>query len=339
MDPMVESAFIAAAATLVGVGGTVTIAIVSVRISRSTNQATIDASHADIQRTLEAAREGQLADRYSRALEQVGSPNLDVRCGAIYALEGIARDSPRDHPTVMEVLTAFIREHSREQWPPPEPDGTEPERSTRPDVQAAIAVVWRRDAERDVRPIDLTRADLTSAHLPDAKLAKASLVGAILIHAILKGADLREATLHNADLTYTYLRDADLTGASLGGAKLPSANLHFAHLADGELEDANLAGANLAGANLAGASLPRAILVRTYLMGADLTNACLNYANLTDANLNGAHLAGAEFTDADLTGARWPQDASVPEGWKLDTGSGLLKLEEADSDSDPTEAN
>jgi hypothetical protein len=43
-----------------------------------------------------------------------------VRIGGIYALERIARDSAIDHPTVMEVLAAFIREHSQEQWHPPD---------------------------------------------------------------------------------------------------------------------------------------------------------------------------------------------------------------------------
>ena len=62
-----------------------------------------------------------MTDRYTKAIEQLGSDKLDVRIGGIYALERIARDSARDHPTVMEVLTAFIREHSREQWPPPDP--------------------------------------------------------------------------------------------------------------------------------------------------------------------------------------------------------------------------
>ena len=51
-----------------------------------------------------------------------------------------------DHPTIMEVLAAFIRDHSREQWPPPSPAPRTPERSTRPDVQAAVTVVGRRDA-------------------------------------------------------------------------------------------------------------------------------------------------------------------------------------------------
>ena len=87
-----------------------------------------------------------MTDRYTKAIEQLGSDKLDVRIGGIYALERVARDSARDHPTVMEVLTAFIREHSREQWPPPDTGNPEQERSTRPDVQAALTVVGRRDA-------------------------------------------------------------------------------------------------------------------------------------------------------------------------------------------------
>ena len=56
-----------------------------------------------------------MTDRYTKAIEQLGSNKLDVRIGGIYALERVARDSARDHPTVMEVLSAFIREHSHEQ--------------------------------------------------------------------------------------------------------------------------------------------------------------------------------------------------------------------------------
>ena len=74
-------------------------------------------------RTLELTEQGQVTDRYTKAIEQLGSDKLDVRIGGIYALERVARDSFTDHPTVMEVLTAFIREHSREPWPVPGPAG------------------------------------------------------------------------------------------------------------------------------------------------------------------------------------------------------------------------
>ena len=193
MNPAVESALIAAAATLVGVGGTVIVAVTANRNARRTNQATIDAARADAQFTLAAAREAQFADRYSRALDQVGSANLDVRIGGIFALEGIALDSPGHHPTVMEVLTAFIREHS-----PVPADGPELTRSSLPDVQAALAVVGRRKTEHDIRVMDLTRAvvagaDLTRANLARAVLFFADLTDAVLVGAVLAGADLTGA--------------------------------------------------------------------------------------------------------------------------------------------------
>jgi hypothetical protein len=81
-------------------------------------------------RNFSLSREGQLTDRYTKAIEQLGSDKLDVRIGGIYALERVARDSARDQPTVMEVLCAFIREHSHEQWPPD--SGRKHERTTRP---------------------------------------------------------------------------------------------------------------------------------------------------------------------------------------------------------------
>jgi len=64
-------------------------------------------------RAFDLAEQGQVTDRYTRAIEQLGSDTIDVTIGGIYALERIAHDSPRDHPTVMEVLAACVREHSR----------------------------------------------------------------------------------------------------------------------------------------------------------------------------------------------------------------------------------
>ena len=170
----------------------------------------------------ELDRQGQLTDRYTKAIDQLGSDKLDVRTGGIYALERVARDSARDHPTVMEVLIAFIREHSKEQWPPPGPDGRVAGRWTRPDVQAAVTVVGRRDAERDIpgQLIDLWSADLTAANLRGANLR-----GADLSYANLTRAYLRGAILADSDLTGAILADADLTGADLTGAKWPADTL------------------------------------------------------------------------------------------------------------------
>jgi Pentapeptide repeats (8 copies) len=215
-------------------------------------------------RTFELTEQGQVTDRYTKAIEQLGSDKLDVRIGGIYALERVARDSSRDHPTVMEVLTAFIREHSREPWPEPDPGGQEQKRSIRPDVQAAVTVVGRREPARDVQRIDLSRAKLLAAKLLAAELP---------------GADLTAADLTAADLSRANLTRANLSGANLSGANLTVANLDGANLDGADLDGANLTAADLDGANLS---------------GANLSGANLGLANLDDANLTRANWPGAE---------------------------------------------
>jgi hypothetical protein len=193
-------------------------------------------------RNFTLSREGQVTDRYTKAIEQLGSDKLDVRIGGIYALERIARDSARDHPSVIEVLTAFIREHSHDHRPPPEPDVAQPERSTQADVQAALDVVGRRDAKRDIQPINLIRADLTGAYLFRAHLDDAVLAGADLADAFLAEADLTAADLTAADLADAHLADAKLTGAFLIRADLTGAFLIGADLTGADLTDARWQG-------------------------------------------------------------------------------------------------
>jgi hypothetical protein len=117
------------------------------------------------------ARQGQVTDRYSKAIEQLGSDKLDIRIGGIYALQRVTRDSPkREHPTLMEVLAAFIREHSREplsgapvakrrHYPPS--TQTQSVARLRPDGHAAISVIGRRNVKADVRRLDLASTGIT----------------------------------------------------------------------------------------------------------------------------------------------------------------------------------
>ena len=192
-----------------------------------------------------------MTGRYAKAIEQLASGQLDVRIGGIYALERIARDSPRDHPTIMEVLAAFIREHSREQWPPAEPGAESPAPTTRPDVQAAATVIGRRSVGYDSQPIDLRAANLARANLNGADLNGADLTRANLAQVKLAGANL-----FVADLTRANLPGVDLTRATLFGAYLHSANLTGADLTEADLTEADLTGANLTEAHLTGAFWP-----------------------------------------------------------------------------------
>ena len=198
-------------------------------------------------RTFELTEQRHATDRYATAIEQLGSDKLDVRIGGIYALESVARGSTKDHPIVMEVLTAFIREHSRDQWPPSHAHGR---KMMRPDVQSALTVVGRREAQRDIQRLDLTMADLSSASLTGANLADAQLAFADLSYAYLSNATLSGGCLLGANLHGASIGRADFTGADLAGADLTFA-----------LGAADLNGANFAGARLDGAKWPENVPV------------------------------------------------------------------------------
>jgi pentapeptide repeat protein len=189
--------------------------------------------------TLEVTERGQVTDRYTKAIEQLGSKGLDVRIGGIYALGRIARDSPTDHSAVMDVVSAFIREHSHEVWPPPKPN-VESDRRTRPDVQAALTVIGCRDSGYDRGPIDLQNAILSGANLKHAILSGANLSDADLSSAFLDEADLSGAYFYGTVFTGAYLRQANLTDAILTGPDPNQADVTSAYLEAATLTDANL---------------------------------------------------------------------------------------------------
>lgn len=277
------------------------------RRSLELSQRTFEENAELARRTLELTEQGQVTDRYTKAIEQLGSDTLDIRIGGIYGLERIARDSARDHPAIMEVLSTFIRGHGR--FPN---QASAEDRARNPmligtDIQAALSVIGRRNRENDIRPIGLYGANFTGARLADAHLANADLNHAHLHHAYLRDATLNSAILTEADLTGANLRSANLTGAILSGTDLADSDLTDASLAGADLTDADLTSADLTDANLTSASL---------------TGANLNSTILVRANLNGAILNGATLNGADLTGARMGKHPA-PAGWRVDAWGGL----------------
>ncbi len=96
------------------------------------------------QEGLHATREGHVTDRFSRAVDQLGSDKLDVRIGGIYALWRIADHSVRDHEAVVSIMAAYLRTHLP--WPPQEPGA--------PPADASI---------NSIRPLETRAADAQAA--------------------------------------------------------------------------------------------------------------------------------------------------------------------------------
>jgi len=197
------------------------------RESQEQDQKSTQAQLANAQEELRLTRQGQITERFTRAIDQLGSEKLEIRLDGIYALERIDKESPERtyHGTVMEVLTAYVRENSR--WEPVEPststtdsnEGVEQDKGVAQDAQptvrglptdilAIIAVLRRREEER-VPEQHRVRLDLREANLQGANFYRAHLQGAHL-----QGADLFRANLRGANHRGANLREADLEGAS-----------------------------------------------------------------------------------------------------------------------------
>jgi hypothetical protein len=214
--------------------------------------------------SLEVSREGQITDRFTKAIAQLGDEKMAVRLGGIYALERIARDSEKDHWPIMEVLTAYVRERTlvpkdaqslkshHSLWvpkgaqslkghqlpqealpaPPPPPP---PELAA--DIQAILTVLRRRShtyEKGDEQFLNLANTDLRGANLRGTQLQEANLVGAQL-----EAAYLMDAQLQGASLARTQLERAHLMGTNLKGVifltveQVGAVNtLYNAHLAD-----------------------------------------------------------------------------------------------------------
>jgi pentapeptide repeat protein len=154
-------------------------------------------------KNITSAQEGQITERFTKAIDQLGAIHedgklkLEVRLGGIYALERIARDSEKDHWPIMEILTAYVREHAvrvQDENPDVKP--------LTKDIQAILTVVGRRartygngeDQALDLRNAFLKGANLSGAHLEEAKLSGAHLEEAKLSGAHLEGAYLSSVT-------------------------------------------------------------------------------------------------------------------------------------------------
>jgi pentapeptide repeat protein len=200
-------------------------------------------------RTAELTRQGQLDDRFIRAVDDIGAsdasgkPLTVPRLAGIYLLEQFAYSQPNPDArakTVTAVLTAYIRENA--------PAAPEPKRSAvravvpcanslsvRSDVEAALTVLRRLHPVSEEKPssLDLSKSDLTGANLSNLNLGHARLIGtrlfgATLRRSALKGARLeridgRYACFDGSDLSDAYLISADLRNAEIRGTTLSSA--------------------------------------------------------------------------------------------------------------------
>ncbi|MGB0905708.1 MAG: pentapeptide repeat-containing protein, partial [Mangrovicoccus sp.] len=219
-----------------------------------------------------AREEGLITDRIAKAVEGLGAektvkvivtgedgaseteertePNIEVRLGAIYALERIAQDSARDHVQVMEILCAYLRQNSPAEKAAKDPALSEfpsyPENASKEavgDWREKIET-WRKELGTALAEIPKPRQDLQVAiTVLSRRRAKRRCQEGIYDR---KGnwqgyrLDLRETDLRKFDLGKGHFDHANFSGANLQGAKLVGAEMQGANLSEARMQRADL---------------------------------------------------------------------------------------------------
>ncbi len=252
--------------------------------------------------------QGNITERFSRAVDQLGSPQMAVRLGAIYALWRLGEESKTDYPAIQNILCAFVRA------PTAELDGiaTPVSKENEPEKARRRGSSQAKDSSKGellvVPPkIKRLREDLQailtllSSKRSDWQIetgGRLDFSGAYLRNAAIEYANLRSANLLDVDLKGANLVYANLEGVVLGGANLERANLEGAHL-----EQAYLGGLPPEAKAFVGTHLNHAILIEAHLEGAVFINSNFEGACLANAHLQGAVLISSNLADALLEGA------------------------------------
>jgi hypothetical protein len=189
------------------------------------------------QQQLDIAQQGQITERFTKAIEQLSATsnerkNLEMRLGGIHALERISRESENDYWPIMEILSAYVREHASQE---PAADVDLDKRASEADldreaselevleslsfghaeadIQAILDTIGRRSRtwpREEPARIRLERTDLRGAQFIGANLSGVWLLGADLRGAVFRGGGLNGTTFTRANLRNTVFQDVNL---------------------------------------------------------------------------------------------------------------------------------
>ncbi|MBD3223441.1 MAG: hypothetical protein GF313_01825 [Caldithrix sp.] len=183
------------------------------------------------------ATESQITERFSKAIEHLGSEKLEIRLGGIYALERIARDSLKDHFSIMEILTSFVRENAKleekeklrplkEKTQQEQIDDSLDFRTIKPrtDIEAVLTVIGRRNWIKEETEKDF-KLDLGMTNLEGIYLGKGNFENTLFWQANLRTANLNEAKfsgslLMRANLERSFVYNTDFTNCNMQSSNL-----------------------------------------------------------------------------------------------------------------------
>lgn len=275
------------------------------------------------------ARESHYTSLFTKAIEQLGAtkevkrkresaeesialtePNLEVRLGAIYALERIASDSRRDHWPIIETLCAYVRENS-----PAGPEYESIEKRTnlaplsqvRVDIQAALTVIGRRPPERIEfereqaqaagREHDGFRLDFRGTNLQRVDLSYGSFGRALFDGSDLRGAKIWATDLNQSSFVFTKFADVPINFSFLSHCSFSHAHLQNVIISRSCISASKFEMTQLSSCQFVSSDVQRSSFVRA------LGSMAAVQSNFRECLFEQTYMDDWSFTDCDLTAA------------------------------------
>ncbi|WP_189189920.1 pentapeptide repeat-containing protein [Streptomyces albiflavescens] len=262
-----------------GVGASVTV-LLALRRQHHHETATAQTEH--------DAAERRITELYTKAVEQLGSPQAPVRLGGLYALERLGQTAPDHRQTIVDVICAYLR---MPYTPPADPTprhGLWPAALSRAQLAARALIRGKANDQRHQElQVRMTAQHILAAHLRDTRPPD-ERENTQVDDRFWEGLriDVAHATLTHLDFSYCHVAEANFSHATFIGKVLFEAASFTG--------DASFLGATFAGdASFLGAEFAD----DAWFVGATFAGHCA----FADTTFTGPAL----FDDARFTGDAW----------------------------------
>jgi uncharacterized protein YjbI with pentapeptide repeats len=269
--------------------------------------------------TLKVAREQHVTDRLSKAIEQLGAseetrPVVEIRIGAIYALERLSMDSPRDYWAIVNILGEYLSQHAR----PENLQATTLKtflntNFIRSDLKASLTVLGRR---RDPSPCLGFRLRLVNCYLPWTTIA----------------GNFERTDMVNCDFSRGGFLMADFSLSSIGRVDFRNCELYrvkFDHTNQGFV---SYEGSKMEGVSFCDATLSRVDFRGAACLWVDFRGAKLAFVNIAGCDLSTSFGITAEMLEGTIGDDKTvlPAGLSRPTSWSHPEPNALWTLRPLD---------
>ena len=255
-------------------------------------------------------------ERFTTAVNLLGSSETSARTGAIYSLFHLALDEEKYRKEIAQILCSHVRSKTEEK------ERYQKDHKDRPsnEIQTTIDLLFKENGLYHKFNKELAQADLSYAFLVKANFQDAECQGADFSHAECLGAIFSDAKCQGADFKYikcqgAHFFDAKCKGADFAHAECQGANFDYAkcqgaNFFDAKCQEVSFLETQCQKAIFSGANCQGAIFSDTKCQGANFSYAkCqgvnFGHAKCQGADFSGAKCQGAYFNNADCQGVNF----------------------------------